>query len=175
MRHTWTHKLQLSSPASAVHPLYCDIVAYCFQKLIIFGDVHLYTSFSFVLLGVKYSSFTNNSSHTEAQTVCQHKGGNLASFAIQDDLDPIRRLIGSSSYNLWWTGLKYNKPVNIWYFLDGTDTRFALSILGNRYFEFDKCVAIDNQMALHPDDCKKPMNYICENDQQLTNLLNSTG
>ena len=128
-----------------------------------------------MLLGVKYSSFTNLFTHTEAQTVCQHTGGNLASFAIQDDLDPIRRLIRSSSYNLWWTGLKYNKSVNTWYFLDGTDARFALSMLGNRYFEFDKCVAIDNYITLHPNQCAKSMRYICENDQQLTNLLNSTG
>ena len=163
----------MSSPA--VHLLYCDVIAYCFQKPIIFSNVNLYTGFSSLLLGVKYSSFTNLTLHAEAQTVCQHKGGNLASFAIQDDLDTIRRLIGSSSYNLWWTGLKYYKSVDTWYFLDGTNTRFALSILGNRYFEFDKCVAIDNQMTLHPGDCKRPMNYICENDQQLTSLLNSIG
>lgn len=122
-----------------------------------------------------YSSFTNVSSHTEAQTVCQHKGGNLVSFASQDDIDTIHRLAGSSNYNCWWTGLKYNKSLDTWHFIDGTDTEFALSILGNRFFESDKCVVIDNQETLHPDDCAKRMSYICENDENLTELLDSTG
>lgn len=129
----------------------------------------------FHVLGPKYSIFTNLYSYPKAQAACQHKYGNLASFTTMDDIITIKRLANNSGYRHWWTGLKYNKSSDAWYFIDGTDTRFALSMLGIRHFESDKCVAINKIMTLDADDCAKSFGYICENDRNLTHLSNLTG
>lgn len=76
----------------------------------------------------------------------------------------------------WWTGLKYNKSADTWYFMDGTDTTFALSkVHGKQYFELDKCVVIRNNGTIYPIDCAEQNEFICQTGQDPTNLPTLSG
>ena len=120
--------------------------------------------FFFFCLGVEhYTFFHLRVSHSAAQKRCKYNGGNLVSFSSQEKYDTISYLITRfSCCPYWWTGLKYYKSTDTWLFIDGTVTKFALSILyGNKYFQQDKCVVICKNGTIYPIDCAEESDFIC--------------
>ena len=115
----------------------------------------------FFVLGVNYFGYGSSKSPSPAQGDCSQIGGNLASFVSQDDIDRIISVMPDSSW-YYWTGLKYTQSSNSWSFIDGTDTTFALSMIGAQSYSSDKCVLIQSSGTFVPTHCTESRQFICQ-------------
>ena len=129
----------------------------------------------FFVLGVNYQAWGDVKSHSNAQTLCQTRGGtNLASFVSQDNINRIEESIaqiqGSGSWD-FWTGLKYTKSSDTWSFIDGTDTTFALSQVNlpeMQNVHTDQCMMIRGNGDLSITHCSESRRVVCQNGHHPT-------
>ena len=131
---------------------------------------------SFVL-GVEYQAFGSSKSHAEAQKECRgFNQQNLSSFVSPANIDKIIESFKDLNVRWYWTGLKYKNSSCNWSFIDGADTRFAVSrvsvVLKNVHY--DKCVAINGTKQFSAIDCDEKRSYVCQKGQHPTGPPMST-
>ena len=124
---------------------------------------------------MNYQAWGDVKSHSNAQTLCQTRGGtNLASFVSQDNINSIvgsiAQIQGSGSWN-FWTGLKYAKSSDTWSFIDGAETMFALSKVNLAQMQNvhnDQCMMIRGDGHLSITHCTESRRVVCQDGHHPT-------
>lgn len=97
-----------------------------------------------------------------AQQNCEERGGNLMSFASENEMARMAEAATDIARS-YWTGLKYTLTTQTWSFADGTDTTFALGMISHSSTYYgDQCVLINGNRKLQVVYCAEKRAFICQ-------------
>ncbi|XP_072510060.1 C-type lectin domain family 2 member B-like isoform X1 [Notamacropus eugenii] len=103
-----------------------------------------------------YYLSTDQNSWNASQKTCRSLGANLAIFTTAEEMEFLRKRIGSPTY---WVGLINDKGTSSWTWVDGTSPSSWLQIEGAG------CARL-SQGGISSDSCMSSRNYICNKEDK---------